>query len=270
MPPKLTILYRMCDSVDMLHTVAGEPPPAGHVHSSRFYDVPKPELIGRCAASVADVVRRVTSRVGEGFVVETICVQDRCSDWTLSLFGSLLPDAKIVPSDGEGNGASFGTCVDIASSMADGSTMVLFLEDDYTFLSGDGLGKAVGLLGTISARKGRHCALFLDDYPDRYDPSKGYEASGTDVMCTPYGHAMRIRSSTCSFMTYVDVVREHAEELSAFRRWPEVSERESVDLVWRDVPLYCPIPGITLHCQLRSHIPQYMDADAIRRAIEGR
>ena len=40
--PKLTIIYRVCDCVDMLHTTQQEGIHESNVNSARFYDIPKP------------------------------------------------------------------------------------------------------------------------------------------------------------------------------------------------------------------------------------
>jgi hypothetical protein len=202
-------------------------------------------------------------------VMEFICVYDRCSEDTLSFIKKLIPDVKMVCSKRSGNGESFVTCIDIANSMIDDETMVLFLEDDYSFLSKDGLIKAVNMLKTATERtvKGKGwCGLFLDDYHDRYD-EKGMR-DNTSVMVTPFGHIMSIDSSTCSFMTYVGAIKENYQNLMRFKEYPSVLERDSVDLMWQNVRLFCPIPALTLHCQLKCHIPQYLNANNIKMIME--
>ena len=267
MMTKLTILYRVCDCVDMLHTTPSEGKHAQNRNSARFYDVPKPLLIRKCLPSVVDGLRLVDSLPHENRIaVEFICVHDRCSRETLEFIKEMLPEAKFVPCDGSGNGDSFATCVNIAANMADDDTMVMFLEDDYTFLSSDALFKATLMLEALKVRVGGYCALFTDDYPDRYD-GRGFREN-TTVAVTPFGHAMRIDSSTCTFTTYVGAIRENVDSLMKFKGYPEVMESGSVDLMWKKVPLWCPLPALTLHCQLRTHAPQYLDANSLKAAIE--
>lgn len=270
---KLTIVYRLCDGMDMLHTTAQEGIHSGNKRSARYYDVPKAQLIRKCLSSVKDNVEAIMSsnaRSPESAIaVEFVCVFDQCSDDTLSYVKSLFPDALMLPTKGQGNGASFATCVEFASSMIDDDTMVLFLEDDYTFLMSEGLLRSVMMLDSLKTVNGSgKCALFLDDYPDRYD---GGVRHGTDVVVTPYGHLMKIDSSTCSFMTYVGNIKANREHLMRFREYPAVMEGDSVNKMWNEggVALYCPIPAITLHCQLRTHIPVYMNAENIKRMVEG-
>lgn len=268
MMPKLTILYRLCDRVEMLHGTNQEPGYMENQHSPRYYDVPKTTLIAKCLSSLKDNIDTISS-MGNGtqtIAIEFICVYDNCSDEMLKYVKYLMPEAKMVCSNGSGNGNSFATCVDVANDMADDDTMVLFIEDDYSFLSKDGLNKGIWMLDTMKKRCGKWCAIFLDDYPDRYDEN-GFRRC-TDVAVTPYGHLMRIDSSTCSFMTYVGAVKENYDSLIKFKNYPNVMEDGSINEMWKKVDLYSPLPAITLHCQLKGHIPQYMNAELLKRMME--
>lgn len=273
--PKLTIIYRVCDCVDMLHTTAAEGVHESNKNSNRFYDIPKPYLIRKCLMSVKDAMNAVMNMdENNKIAMEFICVYDRCSEDTLGFIKNLIPDAKMVCSKGSGNGDSFATCVDIANLMVDDDTIVFFLEDDYSFLSNDGLVKSVNMLQTAMERinigndRKKWCGLFLDDYPDRYDEN-GFRKN-TTIMATPFGHIMSIDSSTCSFMTYVGAVKENYSSLIKFKEYPNVFEKDSIDLMWNsgNVELFCPIPALTLHCQLKSHIPQYLNSDKIKKIME--
>jgi hypothetical protein len=251
----------------MLHTTQQEGIHESNVNSARFYDIPKSYLIKKCVSSVKDAINvAIQLNDKDKIIIEFICVYDRCSEDTLAFIKNAIPDAKMVCSNGSGNGDSFATCVDIANSMVDDDTMVLFLEDDYSFLSSNGIVKSVNMLKIARERTGRWCGMFLDDYPDRYNANGIRE--NTTVMVTPFGHIMSIDSSTCSFMTYVGAVKENYENLIKFKNYPAVLEGESVDLMWKNVSLFCPIPALTLHCQLRSHIPQYLNAEELKRIME--
>ena len=264
---KVTIIYRVCDGVDMLHMTEEEHLHDENRYSKRFYDIPKNYLIKKCLMSVKNAIHEADETEGCGRIsTEFICVYDNCSEDTLKFIKGAIPDAKMIPCNGNGNGDSFATCIDTANSMVDDETIVFFLEDDYSFLSSDGLIKAVNMLEMVSKRNGEQSALFLDDYPDRYD--ENFERKNTSVSVTPYGHLMKIDSSTCSFMTYVGIIKKHYDEFMKFRKYPEIMEKDSIDKVWEDVNLYCPIPGLTLHCQLKCHIPIYVNAESIKKIME--
>ena len=265
--PKITIIYRVCDGIDMLHTTKAEGAHEGNRFSGRFYDIPKQYLIKKCLSSVRDAINTTNRLDGdERISIEFICVYDNCTEDTRNFIKSLIPDAKMVCCEGNGNGDSFATCINIANNMVDDDTIVFFLEDDYSFLSQDGLIKSVKMLESVKNRNGRWCAMFLDDYPDRYD--EDFERKNTTVSITPFGHLMKIDSSTCSFMTYVGVVKKHYGEFIKFREYPKVLEHDSVDNVWKTVDLYCPIPALTLHCQLKQHVPIYLNADSLKKIME--
>jgi hypothetical protein len=128
------------------------------------------------------------------------------------------------------------------------------------------------MLDAASRLNGEQCALFLDDYPDRYE--NGQIRRNTDVVVTPYGHLMRIDSCTFSFLTYVGVVKKHFDLFrggnkdGSGKKAEDFLELDNTDRIWKTVPLYCPIPALTLHCQLRCHIPPYLNAENIKRVIE--
>lgn len=266
--PKITIIYRVCDSVDMLHTVASEPFHETNRNSARFYDVPKPYLIRKCLLSIRDAIEQAVSdkKNEKGIVVEFICVHDNCSIETLNFIREVIPDVKMVESNGHGNKKSFMTCAEIAKNIIDDETIVFFLEDDYSFLTKNGLSKAIGILEIIKYRTGEKCALFLDDYPDKYD-EKGFRKN-TNIMVTPYGHIMTVDSCTFSFMTYSSVIKENYDKIIGGKDEQNLVESESINKIWETVPLYCPIPALTLHCQLKVHIPEYFDANNIKEIIE--
>ena len=142
---------------------------------------------------------------------------------------------------------------------------VLFLEDDYYFLNEDVLEKLNLCLRKLSAEKRQFVALMPDDYPDRYQEN----SINTECRITEMGHFLRVDKTTCTFATYTDVVKKYKKRFLRFSKWPKVSENESINEVWKKIPLYQPIPAWTLHCQTKDIIPMYLDYKKIKTYIEG-
>lgn len=152
-----------------------------------------------------------------------------------------------------GNAASFCECVNLALQLPD-DEIVLFLEDDYLFLHDNSLMNIVVNMGILSKYENRHVAMMPDDYPDRWTDNTYV---GT-ARITSTGHFIRINSTTCTFAAYAADIKAFKDSLLGFIKWPFVGEAETINKMWKSVPLYQPIPAYTLHCQTRAQIPIYI------------
>lgn len=242
----LNIVYRMCDSVNVSSS------------NKRCFNVPKNQLIKKCLTSLKSSLKNYLGSL------RFYCVADNCSDDIVSFVHETFPDAQITRFEKIGNARSFCECVELVSSLPNGE-QVLFLEDDYYFLNEDVLEKMNLCLRKLSAEKHQLAALMPDDYPDRYQEN----SINTECRITEMGHFLRIDKTTCTFATYTDVVKKYKKYFLRFSEWPKVSENESINEVWKKIPLYQPIPAWTLHCQTKDVIPMYLDYKKIKTYIEG-
>lgn len=244
----LKLIYRVCDGVNVC---------SAH---SRCFAVSKNKLIKKCLESLKVNVQSLPKDIN----LEMICVYDHCSEDMVSFIRSNFPEAKMVPlEEPGGNARSFCKCVEIATGFSD-DDIVYFLEDDYLFLSTSVLTNIVNNLLDLSEAEGRHCAMMPDDYPDRYINGE----ITTKCRVTRTGHFLRIGSTTCTFVTFGDVIRKYENDLMAFIRWPMVGENESVNKLWKETPLFQPIPAYTLHSQLVSVIPPYLNFEKLKHYFE--
>lgn len=236
----LHVVYRVCDSVEVSSA------------RGRFCPLAKPDLIRGCLRSFmapsADVLFHVLA--------------DGCSDRTVEFVRACAPSPRIERAR-LGNAASFCRCVEIAASLPK-DDWVLMLEDDYFALRRDVLTTLPAALDALSAVNGRKCAIMPDDYLDRYRRGKRI---GTDVCVTPQGNFMRIDKTTCTFAASAGDIAAHKDELLRFRCWPRVGENGSVNLMWRDVPLFCPLPAWTVHVQVASAVPPYVDPRSVSESV---
>lgn len=241
---KLNIVYRVCDQVK-----------ASSVNT-RCFDVTKKELIKKCIDSLKDNIESYSG------TLNFFCVADNCSDDIISYVRKMIPSVQLEECK-LGNAASFCKCIEIASTLPSGE-QVLFLEDDYLFLKKDVLNLLNRNLTHLSHVLDQKVAIMPDDYPDRYVENR----ICTECRVTESGHFLRIDKTTCTFATYTDVVKKNKRQFLKFIKWPKITERSSINKVWKKVPLFQPVPAWTLHCQTKSVVPIYLDFEKIRNFFE--
>lgn len=181
-------------------------------------------------------------------------VPSRCSGEYVQFVRQNVPGCVVHQSADGGNGESFGRCCEIASSLPE-DDFCFFLEDDYFALVPDVVSRIEAGLKLLSEAIGRRAAIMPDDYPDRWTNG----TATAEVRITKAGHFMRIHHSTCTFAASVRDIRGHMDELLRFRLWPKVGEDGSINAMWQEVPLYQPLPALTMHTQTRKQVPPYVD-----------
>ncbi len=242
---KLNIIYRMCDKVSASSSV------------QRCFDVSKNKLIKRCLQSLKRNLERYYGQLN------FYCIADNCSDDIIVFLKETIPNVILKRFDKIGNAKSFCECVELASSLPNGE-QVFFIEDDYLMLNDRVLATLNVSLAQLCYEKQCKVAIMPDDYPDRYIGN----SINTECRVTGSGHFLKIDKTTCTFATYTDVVKHYKKHLLKFIKWPLISEDESVNYIWKKVPLYQPIPAWTLHCQEKSIIPKYLDYVHLKKYFE--
>lgn len=232
----LNIIYRVCDMV------------SASSHLKRCFNVSKNQLIKKCLVSLKKVASNFQGNL------KIYCIADNCSDDIVNFIKDFFPNAEIQRFDKIGNAKSFCKCIELASSLPN-KEQVLLLEDDYLFLKENTLDLLNYNLEKLSIEKEKFVAIMPDDYPDRYKDN----SIRTECHITETGHFLKVDKTTCTFATYTDVVKKYKKYFMRFSQWPKVTENESINYVWKKVPLYQPIPAWTLHCQVKSVVPIYLN-----------
>lgn len=242
---KLNIIYRVCDKVNVSSS------------NKRCFDVSKNQLIKKCLSSLKKCVDKYNG------TLDFYCVADNCSDDIISFIKSNFPKVILERFDKIGNAESFCKCVEVALNLPN-KEQVYFLEDDYLFLNDNVLDLLNFNLNKISRETDSLIAIMPDDYPDRYKDN----SITTECHITETGHFLKIDKTTCTFATYTDVVKKYKKFFMRFSKWPQVTENESVNKVWKRVSLYQPVPAWTLHCQIKNIVPIYLDFKRILQFFE--
>ena len=241
----LNVIYRVCDMVSVSSRL------------KRCFDVSKNHLIKKCLLSLKEAVAKYRGKI------KIYCIADNCSDDIIDFIVEHFPNIDLRRFEKIGNAQSFCTCVELASSLPNGE-QVLFLEDDYLFLNSSALELLNYNLDKMSLENEQYVAIMPDDYPDRYCDN----AIKTECRVTETGHFLRIDKTTCTFATYTDIIKKYKKYFMRFSKWPKVVEDNSINLVWKKVPLYQPVPAWTLHCQIKSVVPIYLNYGEIKDYIE--
>ncbi|MBR6123663.1 glycosyltransferase family 4 protein [Candidatus Saccharibacteria bacterium] len=242
---KLNIIYRMCDAVSVSSG------------NKRCFDVSKNQLIKKCLTSLKSAVENFQGNL------RLFCVADNCSNDIIDYVKNNFPMVQLKRFDKIGNAKSFCECIEMAASLPD-NEQVLLLEDDYLFLNKNTLELLNFNLDKLSVENDEHVAIMPDDYPDRYKDN----AIRTECHITETGHFLKVNKTTCTFATYTDVIKKYKKYFMRFSKWPMVTENESINLVWEKIPLYQPIPAWTLHSQVKSVVPIYIDFVEIKKYFE--
>lgn len=244
---KLNIIYRMCDKVSASSS------------SKRCFDVEKKQLIKKCLQSLQNNIKNY-----EGSL-DFYCIADNCSDDIVEYLKKMFPNVILKRFEKIGNAKSFCKCVEVALNLPD-NQQVYFLEDDYLVLKDNVLDLLNYNLMHISHELDHKIAIMPDDYPDRYQNNSIH----TECRVTTTGHFLKIDKTTCTFATYSDVIKKYKDYFMNFIHWPKITEDKSVNRVWEKVPLYQPIPAWTLHCQIKSVVPIYLDYTKIKDYFENK
>lgn len=245
---KLNIIYRVCDFVNVC-SVGG-----------RCFSIDKNKLIKKCLLSLKTNIENYKGNL------DFYCIADNCSTDLVNFIQENFKNVIIRCYAKLGNARSFCMCVDLACTLPD-NEQVYFLEDDYLFLNDNVLNLINYNLTQLSIDTQKYCAIFPDDYPDRY--KENVNSFNTELRVTNSGHFARIFATTCTFVTYTNVIKVFRNDLLNFINWPIIGENESINRLWQEVPLYQSLPALTLHSQLTDIIPRYLDYNKLNNYFIG-
>jgi len=241
----LNVILRTCDRVEIDSHWNFRPRDFGA----------KKDVIRTCVASLKKSIDyfEATRHEKAGFIV----IDDSSSDGTVGFLKSLAPD-ELLGQEVPGNGPSFAACLERAASL-DG--LIFFVEDDY-LLRESCLYEMVSLYEQFAKNRQPIC-VYPSDYPDRYrDPEP------CRVVLGERRHWRSILHTTCTFMldraTLVKY-RAHLERFRNYRTNATVNEETTINLIYKEVPCFSPIPSLAEHYQYRETLSPFFDPDADNR-----
>lgn len=248
---KLNIIFRYCDIVDSFSGV-----------QPRIK--PKPDVVRRCFNSMIYSLSQVADQAWS-FDLHT--VDDRSSYATQNAIflkgmdalhkdNGLLSGFHRHQATTPGNGGSLAECYKIADGLPD-NEWVFFIEDDYLFHPA-AFDEILYFASLSEPKLGlSQVVIHPVDYIDRYTkPYQSYITLGKTV------HWRTIVHTTGTFMMPVKTFkrfRKNYEDFTKYGTVPGITEDTSVNLTYKHVPCFSPMPSVAHHFQYESTLSPFLD-----------
>lgn len=211
----------------------------------RMLDVTKTELIHRCLHSLVRSVAQAR-QAGLDIPVRLSIVDDHSDEACLAGMRRLLERAPcetdLLALEETGNGKSIGFTYDHVRKNA--RDLIYIVEDDYLH-DETAVFEMVKTFERLCALFETDVVLFPTDYSDRYR-----HIYPTYVVPGSHRHWRAIDSTTGTMMLSRRTFLSHWDDINRFREYgidPEVTEANSLDLVYRTVPCFSPLPTLAVH-----------------------
>ena len=188
--------------------------------------------------------------------VNFIILDDFSSVETIDCLKSLKP-GELIHQKTSGNGASFAACMDRARSL---EGLMLFVEDDY-LLEESCLYEMVSLYEQFKKNNQVIC-VYPSDYPDRYrNPEPCF------VVLGERRHWRTVLHTTCTFMMDKSTLIKYYAQLARFKDYgkdPAVNEETTVNLIYKEVLCFSPIPSLAEHYQYNETLSPFFMPEKTR------
>ena len=222
----------------------------------RFMDIPKSVLSATCLRSLVDSINDAAEKCTETKISLTV-FDDHSDPEFVEEAREILAKAsctnRLVSLEVTGNGASLketftharDTCKDV----------VYCIEDDYLHdLSA--VQELIDSYARLSATSESDVVVLPYDYPEEYR-----RIVPTHVFLGSNRHWRRVWRSAGSFATSSKIMREYWERylgLCSYGIDPDVTEENTIDLIYKEIPCFSPLPTVAVHMQLVDHISPFV------------
>jgi len=222
----------------------------------RFMDVPKSVLAGTCLRSLIDSINIAVSKNSEAIISLTV-LDDHSDTDVVDEFREILARAncttEFISLEVTGNGASLKETFTRGRDSCE--DLVYCIEDDYLHdLSA--VQELIESYGRLSATLESDVVLLPYDYPDEYR-----RVVPTHVFLGSVRHWRRVWRSAGSFVTSRKVMQDYWQNylgLCAYGVDPDITEENTIDLIYKEIPCFSPLPTIAVHMQLIDHISPFV------------
>lgn len=224
---------------------------------SRFIGVPKCEVVVRCLNSL---VRSVAHAKMQGLdtPVRLTVLDDHSSEDCVTRIKAVLTKAPCPthfrPLEGTGVGASLTEMYRLARDEA--KDVIYFTADD--FLHEDrALLELVRSYERLASVLKQDPVLFISDYPDRYK-----HVYPTHVLLGSHRHWRGVHATNGADTISREILLRYWTLYEAFGRYgvdPAVTEENTIDQIYREVPCYSPLPSLAVHFQHFDTLSPYFD-----------
>jgi len=246
--PYFDIVMRVCSREEM------DTP-----YRRRFFDAPKHEMVRACLASIVASINVAVKDCPDTEISLTI-VDNHSDCHAVDSFKGELAKAECQTSlinpapkfidNGPSMRASY------THGRDNGRDIIYFVEDDYLHDT-PAISEIIQSFGRIAGTYGHDVVLFPLDNPEDY---RRIEPS--NLLLGHSRHWRRTWTSTWTCVTTRDIIRKywkHYNGLGNYGIVSGVSEHNTINLIYTDVPCLSPIPSLTMHLQMLEHVSPYVD-----------
>lgn len=247
---KFDILFRSCARVE---TFTGPP---------RFVGVPKGELLLRCLNSLVCSVNRCLQEY-RAFDLSLTVLDDHSSEQVTSRIQTVLGTAQVptrfLTLRGTGNGESLKENYEFAREHC--PDLIYFCEDDYLHDPG-AITEMLQTYDLLSPAFPNGLILHPYDCPDRYYSPYPHGQYPAQIYLGSTRYWRTLLHTTGTFVLSNRLLRAYYDHYLAFTRYgldPTISEDNSVNLVYREIPCLSPLPSLAVHLQYVHTLSPYVD-----------
>ena len=243
---QLDIYLRSCARVEVFAQSRG-----------RFVGAPKCEVVARCLNSLIRSIA-YAQRQGLDTPIRLTVLDDHSSEDCVARIKAVLAKAscptQFRPLRGTGVGASLTEMYRLARDEA--KDVMYFTADD--FLHEDrAILELVRSYERLAAVLKQDPVLFVSDYPDRYK-----HVYPTHVLLGSHRHWRSIHNTNGADTLSREILLKYWALYEAFGRYgvdPSVTEANTIDRIYREVPCYSPMPSLAVHFQHFDTLSPYFD-----------
>ena len=243
---QLDIYFRSCARVEVFAQ-----------SRNRFIGVPKCEVVVRCLNSLVRAIAYAKEQGLETPIRLTV-LDDHSSEDCVVRIKAVLATApyptNFRPLVGTGVGASLTETYQLAR--AETRDLIYFTADDYLH-DERAILELVQSYQRLAAVLAQDLVLFVSDYPDRYR-----HVYPTHVLLGSHRHWRGVHNTTGADMVSREILIKYWDVYMAFGQYgidPNVTEENTIDHIYREVPCYSPLPSLAVHFQHFDTLSPYFD-----------
>lgn len=239
------LIFRSCSVVNSVHG------------TTRPVPFDKAALIAGCLESLLISIRAATQAGFPGEFRLTV-IDDHSSDECVHAIRSLLGTApfrtELVSLQSRGNAASLLACYEHAR--AEAPDLIYFVEDDYLHAS-SAIPEMLDAYLTFQKQLNREVVIFPCDHPDRYrDPYPSMILAGRN---RPWRSVLQTSGTFLLHRSTLDKYWPTYRRFADYGLDPAIKEDSTINLIYREVPCFSPLPSLTVHLQDEKSLSPYVD-----------
>lgn len=249
MQRNLTIILRTCGNVESLH-------------SNRYINKPKSEIINVCLSSLINSINQVNGHSIELFVLDDHSSLQVVADIKTILSQCNAPSTFIPVDDGTGNGHTMSKVYKLVEEHA--TDLWLHIEDDYLHYP-EAIQDMLESVTVFEKITGKLVAINPHDDVWRYKQ----EIYPSFILHGPNRHYRTVKHTTYTCLAsralYNKYKQQFQDLVSLTIQKADWVENKSINLIWNnnDVALFSPIPSLSLHLMDESGKDPYIDVEGL-------